>query len=98
MDRATAARLVCKLDEMTVARGATGPEAREAAKKAAGLRARFGLGARETRPRVAAGPQRVWRAAKPNEWEFDVRTGRASTNVKVHRYNSPVDWHIEIPL
>lgn len=100
MDRVTAVRLVCKLRALTEDRGATPAEARLAAEKAARLEVRFGLKAHESRVRAAPKRERVWTAPSSGfpVWSFDIRTGRASENVKVHRYNSARDWKIEIPL
>lgn len=34
----------------------------------------------------------------PQEWDFNVQTGEASSNVKVKHHNGPGDWSIEIPF
>jgi hypothetical protein len=90
---------VLKLREMTEARGASANEARVAAAKAERLINRFRLDRRDThRPRPSERRQdrRVFVPDWPPKWSFDVRTGEASPNVKVHRHNSVRDWKIEI--
>jgi hypothetical protein len=107
MNRATAERLVKQLGEVRVDRGATAPEAATAARKAAELRARYGLsdpprakppppGGRAPAPRPAPPVGFPWVGGLRSAWNFDVQTGAASDNVKVHRYDGPGSWRIEI--
>lgn len=112
MNRSDAERLVRKLRAVTVDRGATVPEARVAAEKAAALTARYHLTdpppvdrdhmrqrRRPARPAPAAGFT-GWMGGVPGpgSWSFDVKTGKGSGNVKVHRYHNPSNWRIEIDV
>jgi hypothetical protein len=107
LDRARAARLVEKLEAVTVARGATAGEARSAAAKADGLRRRFDLHAapkskpprRRSEPRGGTPFTRVWVVPEDDApWDFNVQTGEASSNVRVKHYSNPGNWSIEIPF
>ena len=102
MNRTDAVRLVGKLREVRVDRGATAAEAASAAAKAERLVRRFDLNRRESHPPPPRAPrrQRVYHAPPqgPADWEFNAKTGEHSENVKVHRWNGLGDWHIEIPI
>jgi hypothetical protein len=105
LDRARAARLVEKLEAVTVARGATAGEAQSAAVKADGLRRRFDLHAqpKSKPPRRRSEPRgpftRVWVVPEDDApWDFNVQTGEASSNVTVKHYSNPGNWSIEIPF
>lgn len=99
MDRASAVRLVAKLDALADPARNTEVGERDAARaKASALRRRFNIGCDE--PRSAPPPRRVFAAPQHGEaaWDFDIRTGKGSGNVKVHSYTDRANWSIEIPL
>lgn len=108
MNRVEAARLVEKLRVVTTDRGATIPEARVAAEKAAVLVARYKLidapspppprSRPQTRAAPAAGFPGWVGGQTARVWAFDMKTGRGSNNVKVHRYDNPSNWRIEIDV
>lgn len=99
MDREQALAKVAKLRALAdPARGGTDGERAVARAKAEVLERRFRLG------RVAPPPpQRPRRfevpvRGKPRAWDFDMRTGQGSGNVKVHRYQDRANWKIEVKL
>lgn len=105
MDRTGAERRIRALEELRVDRGATPAEARTAAAKAAELRRRFGV-RDEPRRQATPRPSPRRRQSRPRspfmpppirtDWAFNVQTGKAEGAVKVHRYDGPGSWRIEI--
>jgi hypothetical protein len=97
MDRNAAIRLVGKLEALAdPKRGGTEAECAVARAKADALIKRFNLNRRETACPPPPRPRRFTASRRGGAWEFDIRTGAASSNVKVHRHNSVRDWKIEI--
>lgn len=98
MDRDDALRLVEKLDTLAdPTRGGTDAERAVAKRKAMSLRARFGLRSGE-RVRHTPPPRRFTASASGETVSavWNVQTGEHSSNVKVHHYESPRSWKIEI--
>lgn len=107
MRREDAARLVPKLRALAADKAATPGEARLAREKADALVARYNLGVEEVRRsaprrgrrrRARPAPPADWAFWSIPNWDFDLQTGRASKNVKVHHYHDSRNWKIEIDL
>jgi hypothetical protein len=98
-----AASLVSKLEALAdPARGGTASERATAQRKAADLRRRFNLdrpsfSAPRAGPAPRSGP--IFTAPRSGPaWEFNVKTGKGSKNVRVDYYRNRANWRIEVEI
>jgi hypothetical protein len=103
MNYADATRLIYKLREIRVDRGATPGEQEAAQYKIKIITEKYGpvadLGEQVRVERER--PKRRWSAPRQGPADyffFDPTTGRASSNVIVHEWENPRNWHIEVPI